>query len=251
MGTLKQRLSQIENKLQILIEGSAARIFPSRKSMSELALKLVEAMHAGLRTDSQGIAWVPNLYSILMHPQEADFYVANPSLINDLIQALDEAGSEAGFAFSGIVSVRVQAEPMLALGEMQVLAEDSQVVLPQTSAIELRMENGFDDPPSSAFLIVDGAQIFSLQKPVINIGRRADNDLVIADNRVSRLHAQVRWVKGRYVVFDLESAGGTAVNDKRVSQAVLRPGDVISLAGVPLVFGLEHQSSDQTQEYIP
>jgi pSer/pThr/pTyr-binding forkhead associated (FHA) protein len=75
---------------------------------------------------------------------------------------------------------------------------------------------------------------------VINIGRRLDNQLVIDDPRISRSHAQLRAIKGRFVIFDLNSTGGTFVNGERTSQSVMYPGDVISLAGVPLVYGQDN-----------
>jgi pSer/pThr/pTyr-binding forkhead associated (FHA) protein len=82
--------------------------------------------------------------------------------------------------------------------------------------------------------------VFPLKKSIINIGRRLDNHLVIDDPRVSRNHSQLRAIKGRFVIFDLNSTGGTFVNGQRTSQSVLYPGDVISLAGVPLVFGQDN-----------
>lgn len=94
--------------------------------------------------------------------------------------------------------------------------------------------------PENSFLIVEGVKIYPLTLPVVNIGRRLDNQLVIDDPRVSRNHAQLRAIKGRFVVFDLNSTGGTFVNGQRTSQTVLYPGDVISLAGVALVFGQDN-----------
>ncbi len=91
--------------------------------------------------------------------------------------------------------------------------------------------------PENAYLIISGIKVFPLETPVVNIGRRLDNTLVIDDPRVSRNHAQMRSVDGRYVIFDLNSTGGTFINGKRITQCVLYPGDVISLAGVPLIFG--------------
>jgi pSer/pThr/pTyr-binding forkhead associated (FHA) protein len=41
-------------------------------------------------------------------------------------------------------------------------------------------------------------------------------------------------------LFDLNSTGGTFVNGQRTSQTVLYPGDVISLAGVALIFGQDN-----------
>ena len=50
----------------------------------------------------------------------------------------------------------------------------------------------------------------------------------------------MRAIKGRFVLFDLNSTGGTFVNGQRTSQTVLYPGDVISLAGVALIFGQDN-----------
>ena len=105
--------------------------------------------------------------------------------------------------------------------------------------------------PPAAFLVVDGVHLFLLNQPVISIGRAPENDLVISDLRVSRQHAQLRAVNGHFVVFDLDSTGGTSLNGQPVLQHLLSPGDVISLAGVPLVYGQESQPGvDLTQELI-
>jgi pSer/pThr/pTyr-binding forkhead associated (FHA) protein len=87
-----------------------------------------------------------------------------------------------------------------------------------------------------AFLVVNGVDLFPLKQQTTSIGRKIDNVLVLNDPRVSRLHAELRCFRGRYVVFDMGSTGGTYVNGHRVSHSVVYDGDVISLAGVQLVF---------------
>ena len=94
--------------------------------------------------------------------------------------------------------------------------------------------------PHNAFLIIHGTKVFPLDKATLDIGRRMENDLTIDDPRVSRNHAQLRAVNGRFVIFDLNSTGGTYVNSQRSHQSVLYPGDVISLAGVPLIYGQDN-----------
>ncbi len=91
--------------------------------------------------------------------------------------------------------------------------------------------------PPHTFLIVNGTQVYRLTRKTINIGRHTDNDIVVSDPHVSRHHAQLRAVQGHFVLFDLGSTGGTSVNGRRVSQQILQGGDIISLAGVPLIFG--------------
>ena len=90
-------------------------------------------------------------------------------------------------------------------------------------------------PTNSAYLIVN-SQVFSLDKGHINIGRKLDNDIVIHDTRVSRNHAQLREVEGHYVILDLNSTGGTFVNDQKITKSVLYSGDTLSLSGVPAKF---------------
>jgi pSer/pThr/pTyr-binding forkhead associated (FHA) protein len=91
--------------------------------------------------------------------------------------------------------------------------------------------------PEDAFVIVDGIRVIPLTQPIVNIGRRVENNLVIDDPRVSRTHAQLRAINGRYIIFDLNSTGGTFINGERVTQSILYPGDVISLAGADLIYG--------------
>jgi pSer/pThr/pTyr-binding forkhead associated (FHA) protein len=94
-----------------------------------------------------------------------------------------------------------------------------------------------DKDQQISFLVVDGKRVITIEEPVINIGRKSDNHIVIDDEHVSRYHAQIRAIKGRYVIMDLNSTVGTSVNGKQIDQVVLRPGDVISLGGVPIIFG--------------
>ena len=124
-------------------------------------------------------------------------------------------------------------------GELRILASFSQDIVGETIGIEseTKSESAVVRIPSNAFMIVGGTKIVPLKSSVINIGRRLDNHIVIDDPRVSRAHAQLRIVKERFVIFDLNSSGGTFVNGERIDQSVLYPGDVISLAGVTLIFG--------------
>ena len=107
--------------------------------------------------------------------------------------------------------------------------------VPETNVPETP-ETG-DAIPENAFLIIEGLRVHPLREAVVNIGRRLENHVVIDDPRISRQHAQLRAIKGHFVLFDLNSTGGTFVNGQRANQTVLYPEDVISLAGVILVFG--------------
>lgn len=114
--------------------------------------------------------------------------------------------------------------------------------VPETNDLETPETD--DAIPENAFLLIEGVRVLPLKGSVVNIGRRLENHVVIDDPRISRQHAQLRAIRGHYVLFDLNSTGGTFVNGQRTTQTVLYPEDVISLAGVILVFGQDIQTTD-------
>ena len=104
------------------------------------------------------------------------------------------------------------------------------------------IENSQSEPQEEciekvAFLIVNGKNILPLHEPVINIGRASDNHIVIERERISRYHAQIRCGEDEFIICDLNSTIGTSINGIPIDKAVLQAGDVISLGGVPIIFG--------------
>jgi DNA-binding response OmpR family regulator len=92
-------------------------------------------------------------------------------------------------------------------------------------------ENGSE----SALLVrFDGEIIreqWTLNKPVVRIGRWPDNDVVVEDRWASRYHAEVRREGHAYTVYDLGSKNGTYVNGHLINEAhPLVDGDQISVA---------------------
>lgn len=243
------QLERLEASLQALVEGSAQRLFLG-ESPPDLGRRLVRAMHAGIQVDQMQHAWAPNLFVLSASPGQAEALRQDVDLLDALARTIQEAGDESGVEFSGPVVVRVVGDALLPTGEVRVNPHHSPGDLPDTTAMNLAeaLSTPQEAAALTAYLIVDGTRLFTLPAPVANIGRRADNHLVIEDQRVSRVHAQIRLVRGRFIIFDLDSRGGTWVNGQRVNQKELVDGDVISLAGVPLVFGLEKQPGEDTAE---
>jgi hypothetical protein len=245
---LTARLRSLEQRLENFIEGNAARLFPTVQTQSDLATSLVQAMQAGIESGPDGALIGPNLFTLSTSPEWAAELNANPILLEGLTQAIQDESNLAGLYFQSPLAIRIQESFQLLPGQYRVQATHSRVNLGSTAAMETQNSPPAETAPLYAFLIVDGVQVFPLTQPVINIGRRPDNHLVIDDTRISRLHAQLRAVHGQYVIFDLDSTGGTWVNGEKVRQRTLIPGDVVSLSGVPLVYGQETSYPEDTQK---
>ena len=77
---------------------------------------------------------------------------------------------------------------------------------------------------------VDGEErVFPLVGTEIRIGRGPDNDIVLEDFSVSRNHAVLRRDGGIWNVHDLQSTNGVRLNEKSVTSALLRDGDLLSV----------------------
>ncbi|MBU4224492.1 MAG: FHA domain-containing protein [Chloroflexi bacterium] len=244
-----KKLEKLESQLRSLIEDHLLKALPGSKLEAQIAQQLA----AAIKTQPDGSALAPNMYVIVAHPSSLTQWRGEPGLLDELLTALIAAGGEAGLQFSSTPTLTTAADTSMKPGEARVLASFSAESLAETQGMPAEASEEAADRvgaalssskgaaheiiPGNAFLIVQGTRIFPLTRSVINIGRRLDNHVVIDDPRISRNHAQLRAVKGRYILFDLNSTGGTYVNNQRMNQSILYPGDVISLAGVMLIFG--------------
>jgi hypothetical protein len=231
------KLDYIESRLQNLIE-KTSRFFANGQGQHPLAHQMIEAMKQSFNTGTDGQVVATENYSILVNPLDYAGWQANAGLLDSLSQVLLEAASETGIIFLNPPEIQLVIDSNVPLNSVRVVAQLKAELPGPTDMVTLdeSLPSETDPRPSNAFLIVNG-EIFPLRLVVINIGRRQDNHLVIEDPRVSRTHAQLRAVHSQYILFDLDSTGGTFLNGQRVSQHTLRPGDVISLAGFPLIFG--------------
>ena len=76
-----------------------------------------------------------------------------------------------------------------------------------------------------------------LDKAVVSIGRSKRNHLVLADQWLSRHHAEIREASGNFYIHDLDSRNGTLVNGVRINRrAPLQDGDVVTLGDQTLTF---------------
>ncbi|MCD4673195.1 MAG: FHA domain-containing protein [Anaerolineaceae bacterium] len=253
---MTSKLDQIEARLKAFFEKSA-KLTPQHQQQLQLAEQLVSAMRSSIKQTSEGALTAPGSYLIRMYPEALTDWKSDPQLENALTRVLQEAAQEANIRFQTPLVIRITSDPELAPSAVQVSIENPAEKLGETAAMPLKEGSmGKSDTVRqfTAFLILKGKCVIPLTESVINLGRMLDNQVALEDPRVSRRHAQLRAMKNHYVLFDLNSTGGTYVNGQRIQQATLKPGDVISLAGVPLIYGEDSgmaPSIDQTGVILP
>ena len=92
---------------------------------------------------------------------------------------------------------------------------------------------------------------YPLNKSRFNIGRHSDNDIVLKEPRISRLHAQIVMNDREVFIQDMNSKNGTYSSNKRIDLLPLQPGDVITIASFELTFArMEDEEHEDNTESV-
>jgi pSer/pThr/pTyr-binding forkhead associated (FHA) protein len=75
---------------------------------------------------------------------------------------------------------------------------------------------------------------FELLVERTTVGRVEDNNFQIADGSVSSHHAEIVLRGGEIVVKDLNSTNGTFINNEKITETVLKPGQTLRFGQVEL-----------------
>jgi adenylate cyclase len=102
------------------------------------------------------------------------------------------------------------------------------------------------------YVVTNDGQIFNfpISKDTVRIGRSNDNDLILADNTVSRYHTEIQKRKNDYILADLGSYNGTKLNGKSIQKVFLKHGDKIQIGSSKLTFLINGNSLDQAEDSV-
>jgi len=236
-------LAHFEELAEQAMETSFVRLLKSQLQPVEIAKRLARAMESQ-QTIGVDKVWVPNQYAVRLHPTDyAGFAPLRASLERELAAYLSAVAQERGFSLVASPLVRLQADERVPAKRLRIAAQ----TIESPAAEEVSATAGFTPTmkverihplarAQATLSLADGSRTFPLDRPVLNLGRSLDNDVILDDPRVSRRHAQISHKHGHFCLYDLESANGTLVNGQAVRDCVLQDGDVISLGGVEFVF---------------
>ena len=207
-------------------------------SREEIASQMTNEITACARTDSRGQSYAPDQYTLSLNPQDFEDLQQNaPDAQNELSSAILKALNATGYLYIRDPNVTLSTDPTLTPKDVRVIAWHSSDPLQFSKEMNDEDVDKLTKPPPGAFFIIEGKRYFSLTRKIVKIGRRLDNHLILEDRHVSRSHARLEVVEGRYVLIDLESTAGTRVNGRLVNRHTLRPGDIVSIAAVQMIYG--------------
>ena len=225
--------------MEALIEGLFTRLLQPTTNMRDLAILLLRAMaeKASVATDQDQRPIAPDIFVIIIHPDDVDrLQELSPDYLQRFQELLGMLASEAGYRL--LCSPSIEIRPSVAGDEQtpRVYAEHSQSALGETKVcptVAAGMSSGGKQAPR---LILEDEREIKLEEVNITVGREADNDIVVDDAYVSRYHLQLRKQFGRYTLVDVDSRGGTRVNNTAVREHVLQAGDRIQIGHTCMTF---------------
>jgi hypothetical protein len=260
-------LAAIERFFERVFERPPARLFAPQLEPEYLQRELFRALETERQMHGRR-TYVPTIYRIQLNNSDVATLTAQPSLADDLAEAVRAYARGRGYVLGGRPVVRFESSPTLDEGEVEVLADAKSV----PTSDRRRPNSGYvaQPQPRPANALTNGAtnetghtatyvaRPSALRATVavhvpgrapwriavssgrLRVGRALDNDLVLSDDRVSRHHGQLSVRFGTLVYVDLGSTNGSFVNGVRVTEIALGPGDVVQLGGSALTIEAGH-----------
>jgi hypothetical protein len=239
---MTNRFDRVEAHLRALFEENLPKIFTGHQQQKTLVDELILVMQDNLQKDTEDLLLAPDLFVLTVPTTDLIEWQSHQDILDEMVNATQNMGLEEGFVYKGQPRIKLRADQTLAPGSFRITAQFSSQtpILPDTAVMTTQEDNQAEMIlPENAMLIIGGKAYFSLDKPVINIGRHSENDLVLSDPRVSRHHAQLRAIRDHFVIFDVGSTGGLFLNGRQITQATLHAGDVIRIGTVNLIYNQE------------
>ena len=231
-----------ERKLEGLFEGVFLRAFKSGVQPVELGKKLVREVEGHKTIGVSSRIYVPNRYEIGLSPEDYSRFESYQAVMaTELENLLITYMKEKGYTVLDRPRVRLVEIDSLREGEFWIksrmvgeLPDESDVAGDQGGILR-------DGEPGGPYVLElldsgDVSQEFPLEKETVQVGRIGENDIVLPDPNVSRVHARLVQRGDSFSIIDLGSTNGVWVNEGRVAEAELATNDVIRLGGTRLVF---------------
>lgn len=232
-------VDKLESQLEAFIEGAFTRIFRRPIQARDIAVLLLREMDSqALPSDHPSARYVaPDTYQIQLPPVNVGQILEHdPETETILARLIIDLCAELGYQLHQRPTVSLRENVELASRQVRVNASHSPAASARTAKMAPVRPGSNQHESWNPLLILEDNRVFPLAKPVINIGRGDENDIIVADAFASRRHLQLRRLSGTYVLFDVNSRGGTRVNDQTVREHRLCNGDLIQVGRTAIVY---------------
>ena len=223
------------------MKGAFGRRFTSHVQPLEIARKLRREMDS-FRQRTVREVYVPNEYTVFLSDADYETFAGvRAAITSELAEYLAEHARREGYALLTRPRVILMRDNDLAQGMFGIATATTEAAEPGTpDPVQATMVQpaavAAPAPTRSLVLTWSGARLV-LSGEAVRIGRGKSNDVVIDDSSVSREHAVVAATPQGWMLRDLGSTNGTAVNGARVREHRLAPGDRVLLGSVEVQVG--------------
>lgn len=254
-----KHITQLETRLEQLIEGAFAHLLGRKVRAQDVALHLARAMESGLRradTDGDPRPFAPTHYYVYLHPDVAHRLIEQqPSLAEKLSQHMVEMATYSDYRLDAPPQIVIEGRSDIVKGKVHVTSQNNHAIVANPHATHAMQRVTLSQAPDveqiiQAQLIIETRSI-PLNTTFLRIGRSLDNDIVLDDAHVSRYHAQLRLRFGRYTLFDAQSRSGTFVNNMPIREQTLLSGDIVQIGNNRLIYIEEGESPINTTHQMP
>ncbi len=254
-------LTAVERFFERLFERPAARLFQERVERVQIQRGIERAMESE-RVVRERRAYVPSHYRVLLSSAEAAALDGDmAALTRDLAEAARLYARAHQYTLEARPSGEVIGSNAVATGDVRVYADRAPVptmnapIAPLAPVSRPGATDSADaaDLDANAEVIAGATAVFAAPRPntpraqlavrtpgqpvsrlnvrpgTIRVGRALDNEIVLADDKVSRHHGQISIRLGMLVYTDLGSTNGSYLNGGLVTEIALGPGDVLMI----------------------
>ena len=231
----------LERQFERFIERPIRRILGGQLDQADIAKHLSRAME-DQRQVFAGKLIGPNLYEVSISNEDYDQFKSHQKiLLEDLSDYLVDLAARRGITLLGRPEIQLLPINTMRRGDIRIIAKlvdrstNNQHTRQFTKANKGVSVASPRQTSVSAWLEI-GNRTVALNQPFMTIGRTVENAIILEEDDVSRKHAQIKLKGGHYVLTDLNSANGTRVNGRPVTECILRDGDEICLAAICMTF---------------
>lgn len=236
-------LRRFEKSLEKAFEEPFAKVFKGEVHPLEVARRVLREMDEG-RVLGVNDVLAPNRYLVSLSPEDyTHLEGVLETMCGEMESLVINYANRKGYHLKTRPRLEFRKDDNLGLGQFRVQAsfEEAVGVGSETESAVRNVPLRAREDRLGVLNILSGelsGSSYRLNKGRVRIGRAAENDIVLADPKVSRFHAEIERIREGYVLRDLGSTNGTLIGGRRVRERLLENGDILSLGDVKMRFEL-------------